>query len=313
MTRKQKIVAAITVVLGLGLLLAPFIPAWLFWRRIHQFEQVTGVSDAWYFHEPGDGLGPGTDVGIRYSGNPAFRDFLGGTLSGLSARVEAVSITHLNCEKLNALRFVNETRMLRLVAPAGSSCPAFTSPPFDRLEFLSLEGAGLGDAVLNQLAAGGKLRSLYLHNENAISNEALHHALKNNELVDLSLRYVPGFDGQFPEAAETLSGLQSVTLSGDQFGDAAAAQLAEIDSLVDVQFLDAALTDEGVSRLAQCQTVRSMLISDCSITDISIDYFITMPNLELLSLRADISDEAIEQFRTARPNCKLAAGRPLSE
>lgn len=297
------------MVLGLGLLLAPFIPAWLFWRRIHQFEQAVGVSDAWHYRETDDPIRTGTNVGIRYSGNPAFRDILGSTLSGLPSHVEAVSITHFNCEKLNALQFVNETRMLRLAAPAGSSCPDFKSPPLDQLEVLSLEWTGLGDAVFSQLTSGGKLKSLHLLNERAISNEALRRAVRNNELVHLSLRGVPGVDGQFPKAAETLSGLQSVTLKGAQFGDATAAQLAEIDSLVDAQFFHAALTDEGVSRLSKCQTLRSMVISDCPITDASIDHLIAMPNLELLAILADISDEAIEKFRAARPDCRLTAGR----
>ena len=160
MTRKQKIVAAITVVLSLGLLSAPFITAWLFWHRIRQFEQAVGVSDSWDFREPGDLMRAGTNVGIRYSGNPAIRDALGGMVSGLFSDVDAVSISNLNCEKLNALQFVNETRMLRLAAPVGSNCPDFTSPPFDRLEVLSLERTGLGDAVLDQLAAG-EISSFY--------------------------------------------------------------------------------------------------------------------------------------------------------
>ena len=313
MTRKQKAVAAVTAILGLGLLLAPFIPVWLFWHRIHQFEQAADVSDAWHFREPDDLMRTGTNVGIRYSGNPAIRDLLGGTVSGLFSDVDAVSISNLNCEKLNALQFVSETRMLRLAAPVGSNCADFTSPPFDRLEVLSLERTGLGDAVLDQLAAGGNLKFLQLQNEGAISNEALHRAVRNSQLGHLVLRDVPGIDGQFFDATQTLSGLQSITLGGDQFGDATAIQLAEIDSLAEAQFLYAALTDEGVRRLSKRQTLRSLLISDCPITDASIAHLIAMPNLEWLILRADISDEAIEKFRTVRPDCQLTAGRPFNK
>ena len=222
-------------------------------------------------------------------------------------------MTHLTCRKFNALQFVNETRMLRLVAPVGSSCPDFKSPPLDRLEVLSLERTGLGDAVFSQLTAGGNLQSLHLQNEQPISNDALDRAVRINELVHLSLWGVPGVDGEFPEAPETFRRLQSVTLSGDQFGDATAVQLAEIDSLIDAQFFYAALTDEGVSRLARCQTVRSMLIVDYPITDASIDHLIAIPNLELLTLRADISDAAIQKFQAARPDCQLTAGRPFGK
>ena len=137
MTRKQKIVAAITAVLGLGLLLAPFIPAWLFWHRIHQFEQAVGVSDAWYFREPNDLLRLGKHIGIRYVGNPTFRQLLGDTLSGGFSEVDAVEIEEPTRNKLQALKFVNDTRWLHIKGSSSDDCADAVYPPFSRLELLT--------------------------------------------------------------------------------------------------------------------------------------------------------------------------------
>ncbi len=307
MTRRQKIVAAVTCVLAFGLLLAPLIPAWLFWRRIHQFEQAVGVSDAGYFHEPGDLQSAGTNVGIRYSGNPAIRDALGGTASGLFSDVDAVSISHLNCEKLNALRYVSETRNLILTGPTGSSCPQFQAPPLFRLEVLRLEQTGLDDDALGQLTVGRRLKSLQIINESAISDSGLRLVASNSHLEELFLSAVPAIDGELRNSVELFDTLQTVTLMGGRFGDRAASQLVKIESLLQVVWIRGSLTDEGVDRLARQENLRSLWIVDCPVTDASVDRLIGMQQLEELVLRTGISKAAIERFRAARPDCRVIA------
>ena len=313
MTRKQKTVATITVVLGLGLLLAPFIPAWLFWHRIRQFEQAVGVSDAWYFTKSDDLLHLGKHIGIRYVGNPAFRQVLGDTLSGTFSEVNAVVIEEPTRNKLKALKFVDDTKRLHVKGPATDDCVGVIYPPLSRLEVLTFWETGLDDTALEEIASGNSLTSLSLVGAPAVSSEGLQRTASRNSIKALFLSGVPGIDGLFPEAEKTFDNLKTATLSGRQFGDATAAQLAKIKSLTLIQWTRGALTDDGVEQLTNCDSLRGLWIIDCPITDAAVDYLRGMPKLEELVLRADISDEAIEKFRAARPDCQLTAGRPFNK
>lgn len=276
MTRKQKIVAAITVVLSLGLLLAPFIPAWLFWHRIRQFEQAVGVSDVCQFRERGDPLQTGTHVGVRYTGNTAFRQFLGDTLSGGFNEVDAVGIEAVSRGRLNALRFISEARILRLVGPMTDDKLEIQLPAFPRMEVVTLQLTGLDDSVFVQLTESGKFTALSLVGEDAVSGQAVQRAARQNPLEYLMLFDVPAVDEQIFNAEDVFEELQTISLEGSQFGDTAAARLAKLDSLVLVQWGNGALTDEGVNQLARNETIRGLWIVDCPITDASIDYLIGM-------------------------------------
>ncbi len=167
---------------------------------------------------------------------------------------------------------------------------------------LGLVGAAITDEGLKTIGQMKRLRWLEISNTQA-TGAGLAHL---QGLPDLRYLQANGLSGLGAEPMASLANLpllQSLSLNRSDFGDAAAARLAEspFRNLRQLRLEDTQLTDEGARHLARLTHLNHLELSRTQLTDAGVSALAALRDLEVLKLDGcGVTDAALASLSRLR-------------
>lgn len=164
--------------------------------------------------------------------------------------------------------------------------------------------AGIQPARLSPLAALTKLEVLYL-TKTPVGDEGLAHARNLHGLKELWIQETGITDASVPWIASNTQ-LTHLGLGGTTIGDQSAPLLAKLENLEVLALYDTQITSRGLAHVAKLPRLKHLYLLRTGVDDEGLRHLAKIESLNTLDVQLTrVTAEGVEQFRRARPECRV--------
>ncbi len=175
----------------------------------------------------------------------------------------------------------------------------------ENLETLDLSGTNVNDEGLTELAKLKNLKTLYLKDEEKITNKGLANLAPMSKLETLNLSKSTWLTGVGLSAVSKLPSLTILRLDKSDIKDHDLAQINELKNLKLLALRQTQVGDKGVEHLVNTG-ITQLDLENTKISDRGLDSLAKMFRLKELGLRGcSLTESAVNQLRAGRPDLKI--------
>lgn len=305
MTINRRITLGACVLFGLTVV-ALGVFTWRFHDSVRRFEGFVGEKELCAVVSEDNSYRFGNHIWVKPGGPRWLKNCGGVYLHGTFGDVHGVGLSEISARSIKALSVFPQIRVLYLEGPGGTAGTALSYPELAYLEELALSATGLDDESAIRLTQAGRLRSLSLFSEEAISDSGLANVLSVNPHVEsLSVVGSTQVKGRF--WVDHLDSIHFIALEGLQFDDSVVRELASVSTLKSLLLMNTRVGDLGIRELCRSE-IEILSITDSAITDQALEFLVDAKQITRIIIRSGLSAEAVTAFRRARPDCELIYG-----
>lgn len=185
---------------------------------------------------------------------------------------------------------------------------------FKDLETLFIGDCDITDEGLKELASNTKIKSLSVELNKNITNDGVKYISEMSQLKDLDLSFT-GINGTFVNDLIKLRKLVTLDLEGIKIR---AVDLKELNKLRRLNFLKmqaCGLTDSELVVLGNNPRLKKLILNRNLFTDEGLSQLEKVSKLHLVLIKhcPNLTEAGIEQFKKARPDCRVVVGQSIFE